>query len=180
MPQKRKHIIFWILYSLFIFFIFSVLTDLWESVFRSLGIISMQMLVFHLNYKILITKYYASKKYFIYGLINFGLILFSVTVIDFFIRFFYYLAHLNRDHSYSLNTIFNFKYFDIESLETIFNHMMPIILAIFISFLFYSFSEQKKREEKEILLTKAEKTFWYLKLTRIFFSIYLTIYIHYH
>ncbi|WP_159025712.1 sensor histidine kinase [Aquimarina sp. Aq78] len=37
--------------------------------------------------------------------------------------------------------------------------MMPIILAIFISFLFYSFSEQKKREEKEILLTKAEKNF---------------------
>ncbi len=37
--------------------------------------------------------------------------------------------------------------------------MMPVLLAIFISFLFYNFSELKKREEKETLLAKAEKDF---------------------
>ncbi len=117
------------------------------------------MLAFYFNYHKLIPKYYASKKYVIYGLTNFVLTLFSVLVIDFFIRLSYYIAHLNRDHSYPLNTIFNFRHFDIESLEVIFNHMMPIILAIFISFLFYYFSEKKKREKKETLLVKAEKDF---------------------
>lgn len=159
MKQKRKHLVFWIVYSLFIFFIFSVLTNLWESAFRMLGIISMQMLVFYLNYNVLISKYYANKKYVQYSLANICLLLFSVFVIDFLIRFSYFLVHFNRDHSFSLDTIFNFNYFNIDSLEIVFNHMMPILLAIFISFLFYNFIQQKKREEKEALLIKAEKNF---------------------
>lgn len=159
MSLKIKHVLFWIVYTLFIYMIYSVLTEIREALFRTIGMVSMQLIAYLINTKFLLPTFYKQKKYARYTFFNFILLLVSVFLIDYLIRLSYYIEHLDRDHRYTLDTVFNYKYFSIDNLEIIFNHMMPILLSVFLSFLFYNFLQQKKREEQEVLHIKAEKDF---------------------
>lgn len=138
---------------------YNILTNYLQAIMRTIGIIGLQILVFYVNINYLLPKYYSKKKFLHYGLFNASLLFISVYTIDFLIHLSFYIKHLGRRHSYTIGSVFEFDDFNIRSIEIIFNHMMPILFAIFVSFMYYNFKEQKKREEKEVLLAKAEKSF---------------------
>ncbi len=119
--------------------------------------VSMQLIVFYLNLKILLPRFYKQKKNLSYSFFNILFLLLGVFVIDFLIRVSLYCD--KSGYGFTFDTIFNYKFFDLTSLEIIFNHMMPVLLAIFISFIIYTYTEQKKLKEQEILYINAEKDF---------------------
>lgn len=159
MESRVNHILFWTVYALFMYLLFSSLTDSFRAFMRTVGIVGMQMLVFYVNFMIALPRYYNKNKFVRYWVLNFFLVFISVYTIDFLIRLSFYIQDVEKEQSYAIGTVFNVMNFDITNIEIIFNHMMHILLAIFMAFLFFNFIQQKRRKEKEILLTKAEKNF---------------------
>lgn len=157
--MKSKHVLFWILYTFFIYMIFSILTDSLQASLRTVGLVSMQILVLYLNLHVLLPKFFAQKRYFCYGLFNLLLLLLAVFIIDLLIRYTIHCDKTTSAYEYIFYTVFNYKFFNMSSLEVIFNHMMPILLAVFISFIIYTYTEQKKQKEQELLYINAEKDF---------------------
>lgn len=162
-----KHVVFWSLYSLFLFVVFNLLTDTTTALIRSAAIIITQALFFYVNTISFLPKFYETKKYFMYTFLNVGTTFLGVFCNNFVTEFASYGMYdysLDEDTEVMLeeNYMDDMVYYngiDIFDIELMFTHAMPIVLAIFISFFMYTFQQRKKQEEKELAIAMAEKNF---------------------
>lgn len=167
MNSNLKHVVFWSLYSLFLFVVFDLLTDTTTALIRSATIVITQLLFFYINIRFFLPQYYENKKYIIYVLLNVGTTFLGVFCNNFMTEFAPYGmygdsldegADIMLEEVYMNDTLLqnSFGLFDIELM---FTHAMPVVLAIFISFFIYTFQQRKKQEEKELAIVMAEKNF---------------------
>lgn len=150
-----KHIIGWFLYSIFLFVIFNLVTDTTAAFIRTAIIVVVQLLVFYVNLKWILPKFYEQKNYVTYGGFNLLFLAIGIYLNSYFI---------NKIPFYNITVV---DYYDNEyievigllDLEVIFTYAMPIILVIFLSFFLYTFQRRKDQEEKELAIVTAEKNF---------------------
>lgn len=149
MKNNYKHVISWILYSIFLFVIFNLVTDRKTASIRAAIIISTQLIVFYANLKWILPIFYEFKKYITYSVYNLLFLSLGIFLSNYFTEFIpFYEEIINENEDVEI--------FDI---EIIFTHAMPIILVIFISFFLYTFQKRKEQEEKELAIVTAEKNF---------------------
>ena len=151
MRKNIAHIIFWCLYAVFLFIIFNIVVDSKTAAIRVLAIIAIQIIIFYGNLKWILPQFYEFKKYIVYVLINLVLTVFSIGLNSFIERHTpYYITHNTAEHQLEVQHV---------NLEIILINIIPIILAIFISFFSHTSQKRKQEEERALALATAEKQF---------------------
>ncbi|MCF2873165.1 MULTISPECIES: sensor histidine kinase [unclassified Tenacibaculum] len=151
MRNNFKHLVFWSLYAVFLFVIFNLVTDRKTSIIKTSTIILSQTIVFYLNFKWILPRFYELKKYALYILTNLALV-FTGIIISFFITKLT-PQHIEHEEEFPHDDMV------LDNLEIIVMNAMPIILIIFVSFFLYTFLKRKQQEEKELAIVTAEKSF---------------------
>lgn len=151
MLKNLLHIFIWCLYVIFLFAVFTIIVDLKTAVIRTSAIIILQIVVFYSNLKWILPQFYESKKYGAYILINLIFITGCIGLNSFIDNYTpYYTIHNADEHEMEV------QHFD---LEIILINILPLILAIFISFFLYTSQKRKQEEKRALALITAEKQF---------------------
>ena len=165
MGNWYQHIVGWVIYTSFIYFLFNWVSDSLSAFIRVFSIISTQVVVFYLNLKWILPVYYQTKRYLTYAVVNLMFII-SGAILGVYLeeRTPVYQSELIEVQQYYIEKgVFDSEYEDnsleIFDIEQLFSHAMPIVLIIFISYFMYNFHMRKQEEEKLLAIMTAEKNF---------------------
>ncbi len=151
MQKNLIHIIFWCLYAVFLFVVFNIILDFKTAIIRAFAIVFIQILIFYSNLKWILPHFYEHKKYAAYLFVNLAITVFSIGLNSFIERYTpYYITHNTVEHQSEVQHV---------NLEIILINIIPILLAIFISFFLYASKKRKQQEERALVLATAEKQF---------------------
>ncbi len=148
MNITHKHLVIWLLYSIFLLLFFNYYMNIETSIIHLLGFLFSQLFTFYLNYKMLIAKYYEKNHFIWFSFINFLLLILGAFSISYFKEFSMEALQIEE------TSITNIYY-----LEVLFAYLMPNIVAIFVAFSVYELKKKKNLEAKNLSILEAEKSF---------------------
>lgn len=151
MQNKLTYGIVWCLYAAFLFVLFNQFTNTKTAAINTVTIVAVQLIVYQLNLKWILPKFYEVKKYRAYILANITLIILGVVWSSLVNN--YTVVHDEHQH---LETHHDLGIFH---LEMVFMNALPTVIIIFISFFLYASQKQKQQEERTLALMRAEKNF---------------------
>ncbi|MDR6240803.1 sensor histidine kinase [Aureibacter tunicatorum] len=156
--KKPSDAVIWLVYTLFVFSFFVQLTDLVSAIYRTFGMIAVQLMIFYANMQVFLPKYFKSN---ISKYVGGNLFL---LIISFFVNnlvLFNAPEGANYDIAFSHTSL---TYVKSWWVDMIWMTTAPSILCILISLVVYSYRKAQVADKRKLMLIESEKAFLLMQI----------------